>query len=275
MSEPLATEPPQVVPLRHPWRWVGAALVLAGTAWVGYAFATAPKIHWDVVGKYLFSAQILEGLLLTIVLTVLVMLASLALGIVVAIMQLSENPVLKAISTVYLWIGRATPSLVVILLWFNLALVFPTLGPGWFSWDTNTLLTPFATAVIALTLTEAPYIGEVVRGGLLAVGQGQREASKALGMVESTTLRRIVLPQAMRSILPPLGNEVVTVLKGTSLVSVIAAQELLTSAQNIYAVNFQVVELLFVVTIWYVAVTSLAMVGQHRLERHFAKGATR
>lgn len=275
MSTSTTPAPPQVVPLRHPWRWVSAALVLAATVWVAYEFATAPKIHWEVVGDYLFSTQILEGLVLTIVLTVLVMIASLALGVVVAIMKLSQNPVLNAISTVYLWIGRATPSLVVILLWFNLALVFPTLGPGWFSWDTNDVLTPFVTAVIALTLTEAPYIGEVVRGGLLSVGHGQREAAKALGMVESTTLRRIVLPQAMRAILPPLGNEVVTVLKGTSLVSVIAAQELLTSAQTIYAVNFQVVELLIVVTVWYVAVTSLAMVGQRRLERHFAKGATR
>jgi polar amino acid transport system permease protein len=206
---------------------------------------------------------------------VIVMVASALLGIVVALMRLSDNPVLRSVAWLYVWIGRAIPPLVVILLWFNLAIVFPRLGVGSLSADTNTVLTPFVAAIIALTLSEAPYIGEIVRGGLLSVDGGQNEAAQALGMRQGLIMRRIVLPQAMRAIVPPLGNELVTVLKVTSLVSVIAAQELLTSAQNIYTVSYQVVELLTVVTLWYIVLTSLAMAGQRRLELRFARGMTR
>ncbi len=265
----------EVVPLRHPWRWIGAGLVVAASAWIVYKFAVSPNIGWHIVGDYLFAAPILRGLEITLLLTVLTMIASVMLGVVVALMHLSENPVLSSIARIYVWIGRAMPSLVVILLWFNLALVFPRLGVGGFSADTNSVLTPFVTALIALTLTEAPYLGEIIRGGLLSVDQGQREAAQALGMRRAPILRKIVLPQAMRGILPPLGNEVITVLKATSLVSVVAAQELLTSAQNIYSVTFEVMELLIVVTIWYLVLTSLAMLGQSQLERRFSRGMTR
>jgi polar amino acid transport system permease protein len=263
------------VPLRHPWRWTSAVLLVAALFWLLYKFASSPNIAWDIVGDYLFAKEILKGLGVTLILTVLVMIASTALGVIVALMRLSASPVLRAVGWLYVWIGRAIPALVVILLWFNLALVFPRLGIGGLSVDTNTVLTPFAAALIALTLVEAPYIGEIVRGGVLSVDEGQRDAAQALGMRHSLVVRRIILPQAMRAIVPPLGNELVTVLKGTSLVSVIAAQELLSTAETIYSVNFQVIELLAVVTIWYVAVTSLAMVGQRHLERRFARGMTR
>jgi polar amino acid transport system permease protein len=269
-------EPPlEVVPLRHPWRWASAVLLVAALLWVSWRFATSPNIDWGTIGHYLFSEQILKGLALTIALTVLVMLTSMLLGTAVALMRLSENPVLRAVGWLYTWIGRAIPPLVVILLWFNLAIVFPRLGVGGLSADTNTVLTPFVAAVIGLTLSEAPYIGEIVRGGLLSVDGGQREAAEALGMRDRSIVRRIVLPQAMRAILPPLGNELVTVLKTTSLVSVIAAQELLTSAQSIYTVTYEVVELLTVATLWYIVLTSIAMAGQRRLELRFARGMTR
>ena len=263
------------MPLRHPWRWVSAALVVGAIVWVIYKFAASPNIEWGVVGDYMFSSTILKGLGLTLVLTVLVMIASIVLGVLVALMRMSENPVLSGLAWLYVWLGRAIPPLVLILLWFNLAIVFPTLGVGGFSTETNNVLTPFVAALTAMTLAEAPFIGEIVRGGLLSVDEGQREAALALGMREGLVVRRIVLPQAMRAIVPPLGNELVTVLKGTSLVSVIAAQELLTSAQNIYATSFQVVELLSVATIWYIFLTSIAMAGQRRLELRFARGMTR
>jgi polar amino acid transport system permease protein len=195
--------------------------------------------------------------------------------VVVAVMHLSPNPVLSTVARLYVWVGRAMPPLVVILLWFNLALVFPRLGIGDLSADTNEILTPFVTAIFALTLAEAPYLSEIVRGGLLSVDPGQREAAQALGLRPGPILRGIVIPQAMRSILPALGNELVTVLKATALVSVVAAQELLTSVQNIYSVTFEVMELLIVATFWYLVLTSLAMVAQSRIERHFAKGMVR
>jgi polar amino acid transport system permease protein len=269
-------EPPlDAVPLRHPWRWVSAGLVVAALGWLAYKFGSSPNISWGVVGDHLFAAPILKGLALTLVLTVIVMVTGTTLGVIVALMRMSDNPVLAAVGWLYVWIGRAIPALVLILLWFNLALVFPTLGVAGFSAETNDVLTPFAAAVTALTLAEAPYIAEIVRGGLLSVDEGQREAAVALGMRQRLVVRRIVLPQAMRAIVPPLGNEVVTVLKGTSLVSVIAAQELLTSAQNLYATSFQVVELLTVATLWYILLTSIAMAGQRRLELRFARGMTR
>jgi polar amino acid transport system permease protein len=211
----------------------------------------------------------------TLALTVASMLAGVLLGAVFAVMRMSENPVLRALSWAYTWFFRGTPVLVQIIFWFNLALLFPALGIFGMEVSTNTLITPFIAAVLALGLNEGAYMSEIVRAGILAIDPGQSEAAQALGLTRSQTMRRIVLPQAMRVIIPPTGNEAISMLKLTSLVSVIAAQDLLTRAQQIYSRNFLVIELLIVVSLWYLLVTSVASVGQYYLERHYARGSGR
>jgi polar amino acid transport system permease protein len=265
----------EAVPARHPGRWAGAlaALVIAG--WLAYLMATNDNVDWSMVQGYFTSEAILRGLVVTLALTVASMLAGVLLGAVFAVMRMSENPVLRALSWAYTWFFRGTPVLVQIIFWFNLALLFPALGIFGMEVSTNTLITPFIAAVLALGLNEGAYMSEIVRAGILAIDPGQSEAAQALGLTRSQTMRRIVLPQAMRVIIPPTGNEAISMLKLTSLVSVIAAQDLLTRAQQIYSRNFLVIELLIVVSLWYLLVTSVASVGQYYLERHYARGSGR
>jgi polar amino acid transport system permease protein len=268
-------EPIKAIPVRHWGQWISAAIVIAIVGALAYSVGTNPNLQWSIVGQYLFDNTILRGMLVTIELTVLSMAIGIALGIVLAVMRLSTNPVLSTVSTAYLWFFRGTPVLVQIVLWFNLALIFPRIGFGSFSADTNTLITPFGAALLALALNEAAYMAEIVRGGIQSVDAGQTEAAHALGMPQSLTTRRIVLPQAMRVIVPPTGNEVITMLKTTSLVAVIGASDLFTQAQAIGARNFTTFQMLIVASIWYLVMTTVLTYLQAHVERRFARGFTR
>ncbi len=277
---PPAPAPIRAVPIRHYGRWIGAAVSIGVLALIIRLFVVTPNINWERVGHYLTFSDILSGLQLTIILTIAAMAVGLGLGTVIAVMRLSVNPVLRTLSWVYIWFFRGTPLLMQILFCFNIAIILPEIGIGlpftdWgVSVNTNVIVTPFVAALIALALNEAAYMSEIVRAGILVVDYGQTEAAVALGMSRSLVFRMIVLPQAMRAIVPPTGNELIGLLKNTSLVSVIAAQELLTRAQNIYAQNLLVIELLFVAAFWYLLVTSLLMWGQYYVERYYARGSS-
>jgi polar amino acid transport system permease protein len=207
------------------------------------------------------------------------MVVGVALGVAAAVMQLSDSPVLRGAAGLYTWFFRGTPLLVQLIFWFNIGLVFPVIGigvpfggPMLVEWQANALITPFVAAALGLTINEGAYMAEIVRAGIRSVDPGQREAAEALGMSHRQILRRVVLPQAMRVIIPPTGNQFISMLKTTSMVSVIAGAELLTVAQRIYLGNFEVIALLVVASIWYVVLTSVASVGQHFLEKRFSRG---
>jgi polar amino acid transport system permease protein len=269
-----ARVPVEAIAARHPGRWIAAIVSLVLFGLLAYSLATNDNINWSMVQGYLTADAIISGLGVTIALTLASMLVGVVLGATFAVMRMSENPVLRTLSWLYAWFFRGTPVLVQIIFWFNLALLFKTLGPPGLQIDTNTLITPFIAAVLALGLNEGAYMSEIVRAGILSIDRGQSEAAHALGLTTGQTMRRIVLPQAMRVIIPPTGNEAISMLKLTSLVSVIAAQDLLTRAQQIYSQNFLVIELLIVVSIWYLALTTIASIGQHYLERHYARGSS-
>lgn len=268
-------------PLRHPWRWISGAAVLFLVAIFIHAIATNKKLDFAAIGQYLFSPRILSGLALTIVLTVLAMVISTLLAILIAAMRMSKNPVMQAVSAVYIWAFRGTPLLVQVVLWGYLGLLFDRLGIGvpftsimFWSMPTNLLVTPFTAGLLALTLNQAAYSAEIVRSGMLSVDSGQREAAASLGMTPVRTFRRILLPQAMRVIIPPMGNEFISMLKNTSLLSVIAVLEIYTVATQISAQNLKQIELLIVVSLWYLLLTSLLAIPQHYLEKYFGRGVS-
>jgi polar amino acid transport system permease protein len=278
------TEPPgeiQAVPVRHPGRWIGAAVIAVLVAALARSVATNPRFEWDVVGQYLFSSRILHGLVVTLELTVLAMAIGIALGTLLALMRMSQNVLLSSVSWVYIWLLRGTPVLVQILLWYNVAALYPTVdlgipfGPSFVHLNANTLITPFVAGMLALGLNEGAYMSEIVRAGIISVDEGQTDAAQALGMTRIQTMRRIVLPQAMRVIIPPTGNETISMLKTTSLVSFITVVDLLYAAQLIYSVNYKTIQLLIVASIWYLAVTSVLSIGQYYVERYFGRGSTR
>jgi polar amino acid transport system permease protein len=239
---------------------------------------TNPGFGWATVGQYLFSAPILNGLANTLILTVLSMAIGIIGGVLVAVMRLSPNPVLSSTSWGFVWLLRGTPLIAQLLFWNYLAALYPQLGlgipfgPTFVEFDVNTLITPFTACLLGLGLNEAAYMAEIVRGGLQSVDEGQTEAAGALGLSRAQTLRRIVLPQAMRVIIPPTGNETSAMLKNTSLVVVIGYFELLTSVQRIYSNNFQTIPMLIVAAIWYLVLTSILAVGQYYIERHYGRG---
>jgi polar amino acid transport system permease protein len=271
----------KAVPVRHYWRWVSGVIVLLIAFAAIDTVATAPQMHWQYVSKYLFGALILDGITLTLELTVAAMVIGIALGVLLAVMRLSPNPVTSTISWFYIWFFRGTPVLVQIFFWFNLAIILPYLGLGipfthiGINASTNKLITPVMAAILGLGLNEAAYMAEIVRAGIISVEHGQTEAAQALGMTRLQVMRRIVLPQAMRVILPPTGNETISMLKTTSLAFVASVPELFTRADQIASSTFEVVELLFVASIWYLFLTSILTVGQYYLERYFARGAQR
>ncbi|MBG7618749.1 amino acid ABC transporter permease [Herbaspirillum sp. AP02] len=268
---PYAIDHLKVVPRRYYGRWLSAALILLALGFVVHAFAHG-QIEWAVVAKFMTAKVILQGLLNTILMTIYAMVVGIVLGVVFAVMVMSPNKLLKAVATFYIWFFRGTPLLLQMLLWFNLALVFPTLGiPGWFEARTVDIITPFVASLLGLGIGQGAYTAEVVRGGILAVDNGQTEAAKAIGMTRLTALRRIVLPQAMRVIIPPVGNEVISMIKLTSVASVIQFSEILHNAQTIYFANARVIELLIVATVWYLAVVTVFSIGQHFLEQMFAR----
>jgi polar amino acid transport system permease protein len=287
VSEPIASsgrsrpEAIRAIPLRHPWRWVFAVLVLALAAAGLYTFAAAPGLDWRVVGQYLFFPQILRGILVTLELTVIAMVIGVTLGVVLAVMRLSVNPVVSTVSWFYIWFFRGTPVLVQLFFWYNLALILPHLSIGipftniqWVG-TTNQIVSPFLAAILGLGLNEAAYMSEVVRAGIISVDHGQTEAAQALGMTRVAVMRRIVLPQAMRVILPPTGNETISMLKTSSLAYITTVAELFYVQTEISNANFSVVELLVVASIWYLVMTSILTFGQYYLERYFARGSAR
>ncbi|MGE0216229.1 amino acid ABC transporter permease [Mycolicibacterium sp.] len=271
------------VPLRHPWRWIAAAVILVIVGLFLYGAATNPAYGWSTFGEYLFNERILLGVFNTLQLTVYSMAIGIVLGVVLTIMRLSDNPVLGAVAWVFLWIFRGTPVYVQLAFWG----LFPTIyqnvqlgvpfGPSLLHIDMQSFSIPFALAVIGLALNEGAYMAEIVRAGITSVPEGQLEASTALGMSWGMAMRRTVLPQAMRVIIPPTGNELISLLKTTSLVTAVPyAYDLYSIAtREIAARIFEPVPLLLVAATWYLIITSILMVGQFYLERYFSRGASR
>lgn len=265
----------KLVPRKYYGRYVAVLFIALCVGYVGYAFSQG-QIEWSYVKKFLFAKTIMMGLVNTIVLTILAMCIGIALGVITAVMRLSSNPVLSGVARVYVWLFRGTPVILQLLLWFNLALIFPVIGiPGVVEWQTVGVMTPFLAALLGLGINQGAYTSEVVRAGLLSVDTGQYEAAKAIGMPRLQSLRRIILPQAMRIIVPPIGNELVGMAKLTSLASVIQYGEMLHSAENIYYVNARVIELLMVAGVWYLVLVGVLSYLQSRIESHFARGAGR
>ena len=271
----------KAIAVRHPWRWVSALLVLGGVASVVSQVATAPRLRWDVVVYWLTQPTILNGLRVTVELTVIAMVMGVSLGVVLAVMRLSANPVVSTVSWLYIWFFRGTPVLVQLFFWYNLQLVLPHLSFGipftplvW-QGDTLRIITPFLAAILGLGLNEAAYMAEVVRAGIISVEQGQTEAAQALGMTRIQVMRRVILPQAMRVIIPPTGNETISMLKTSSLAYITTTSELFYVQSLTAAYNYRFVEMLIVASVWYIVCTSILTVGQYYLERHYARGASR
>ncbi|WP_326709961.1 amino acid ABC transporter permease [Streptomyces sp. NBC_01474] len=269
------------VPLPRPGRWVASAALAFVLVFLLQGWAANPRMQWATVGDHLFAPVVLEGLGTTLWLTAAAMAIGIVGGVVLAVMRRSDNPLLSRLSWLYIWVFRGTPLLVQLLFWYFLAAVVPQVGlgvpwgPTFVEFDTNRLVTQTSAALLGLGLHEAAYMAEIVRSGIASVDDGQSEAANALGMTHRQTLRRIVLPQALRIIIPPTGNQVISMLKTTSLVSVIAVPELLTSIQAIYSRNFQQIPLLTVACAWYLLAVSVLSVGQYYLERRYGRGASR
>ncbi|MER7724106.1 amino acid ABC transporter permease [Streptomyces sp. NPDC096323] len=276
VSKGATVPPPQIkaIPVRHWGRWLSGVVVVAVLGMLVYAFAQG-DINWDTVGDFVFDDRIIKGAVNTVIISVLSMIIGLVLGVVFAVMRLSKNPVTGAVAWLYIWLFRGTPVYVQLLLWFNLALIFPILNIGFYKDEMVDVMTPFAVALLGLGLNEGAYMAEIVRSGIQSVDEGQTEASHALGMSTGKTMRRIVLPQAMRVIVPPTGNEFINLLKTSSLVSAVQYTDLLRAATNIGATSFAVMEMLLVASIWYLALTSVFSIGQYYVERYYARGSLR
>jgi polar amino acid transport system permease protein len=280
-GQPLTPERVKAVPVRHPGRWLATAAVLIIAVALLRSAVTNPRFDWGLVGHYFLSSDVLHGLVVTLELTVVSMAIGIVLGVVLAVMRLSPNPLVSGASWFYIWFFRGTPILVQLLFWNFISALYPKIsfgipfGPEFFSVDANTLITPFVAAILGLGLNEGAYMAEIVRAGILSVDEGQTDAAHALGMTRLQTMRKIVLPQAMRVIIPPTGNETISMLKTSSLVSVIAIKDLLYSVQLIYAVNYKQIPLLMVASIWYLIFTTLLSIGQYYVERRFGRGFAR
>jgi polar amino acid transport system permease protein len=259
----------------HWGRWLAAAIILSLLALIARAFAYG-QIEWTYVGRFLTVPAILSGVANTVIMSVFAMALGIVLGVLVAIMRMADNPVLRGAALAYAWLFRGTPVILQLLLWFNLALVFPVMGvPGLWSARTVDVMTPFVAALLGLGINQGAYTSEVVRAGLISVDAGQYEAAQSIGMTRLRSLKRIILPQAMRVVIPPLGNEFIGMIKLTSLASVIQYSEVLHNAENIYYANSRVIELLIVAGIWYLAIVSVLTPLQMLLERRFARGAAK
>jgi polar amino acid transport system permease protein len=272
---PSQPEPIKAIPVRHYGRWVAAVVVIAVLVLLGRAFATG-NVNWDAIPQYLFNGDILKGLRNTLLITVLSMIIGVVLGVILAVMRQSKNPVTSTVAWFYVWFFRGTPVYVQLFLWFNLGLVFqyidimPIYKDEW-----SDFMTPFLCALLGLGLNEAAYMAEICRAGLNAVDEGQTEAAHALGMSQGKTLRRIIVPQAMRVIVPPTGNEVINMLKTSSLVIAVQYYDLLQAAQNVGRDSGVVVEMLILAAAWYLIATTVLSIGQYYLERYYARGSSR
>ncbi|WP_045823019.1 amino acid ABC transporter permease [Williamsia herbipolensis] len=286
-TEPVATSaadpvPIKAIPVRKPGQIIAAVVVVVLVVLFVYGAATNPAYGWSTYGKYLFDTRILSGVGYTLALTVLAMIIGVVLGALLAVMRLSPNRVLRSVGWVYLWIFRGTPVYVQLVFWGLFPSIYKTIDLGipftvqFAHFDIQDLNAAFTFAMIGLALNESAYMAEIVRAGILSVGEGQTEASKALGMSWGQTMWRTVLPQAMRVIIPPTGNEVISMLKTTTLVTAVPySAELYGRANDIAGVNFQPIPLLLVASTWYLAVTSVLMVGQFYVERYYSRGSSR
>ncbi|HTF49897.1 MAG TPA: amino acid ABC transporter permease [Pseudonocardia sp.] len=267
-----------IVRRRSPLRLLGMLVMLVLAAMLVNTLITNERFEWAVVAQYLTVEAVVAGALLTLELTAIAMVLGVALGIVLALMRMSRSRLLASTSWGFVWFFRGTPLLIQLIFWFNLSALYPALslgipfGPEFVTGSSNAFITPFVAAVLGLSLNEAAYMAEIVRGGLLGVDRGQTEAAQALGMRRLHMLHRIVLPQAMRIIVPPVANQTLSMLKNTSLVSVLGAADLLHSAQIIYSRTYQTVPLLIVAALWYLAMTSVLSVGQYYVERYYRRG---
>jgi polar amino acid transport system permease protein len=288
MSTPATTLPPASapaprvdlppVPLARPGRRIAAVLVALLIAWMATIVVGNPNFQWQVVGKYLFSKEIMDGVKLTIELTLSAMAIGVTLGVITALMRLSENRLLSGAATVYIVAFRGTPALVQLIFWYNLAALFPKItlgipffGPDFMSLNANAIITPVVAANLGLGLCEGAYMAEIVRAGIMSVDPGQREAGVALGLTRAQTMRRIILPQALRVIVPPTGNQIIGMLKLSSLASVISVTELLAAAGLIYTRTFETIPLLIVASLWYIALTGVLTLGQRVIERRLGR----
>jgi polar amino acid transport system permease protein len=269
----------KAIPVRHWGRWLAATIILLLIASLAYSFANNPRVGWSTIGHYFIDGYILGGVVVTLYLTVIAMAIGVVGGTLIAVMRLSRNPILSAVSQVYIWFFRGTPLLVQLLFWFFFAALYPTIFIGipfthvsFFSLNASTLIGASAAAILGLGFNEIAYASELVRAGIISVDKGQIEAAQSLGMSYSKTLRRIILPQAMRVIIPPMGNETISMLKTTSLVIVISGTDLLSRASYVYSQNLQEIPLLITASIWYLILTTIFSVGQYYLERHYARG---
>lgn len=271
----------RVVPARRPGRWVATAVAVVLLAMAGNALITNPAWDWHFVGQYLFYETILRAVGVTLRLTVLGIVLGFLLGTVIALMRLSGSPLLQSVAWGYVWLFRSVPLILQLLFWFNLALLYDRIsfgvpfGPSFVSVGTMELIGPLTAATLGLALHQAAYSAEIVRSGFLSVDQGQLEAAAALGIPRGRQIRRILLPQAMRAIIPNAGNEIIGMVKGTSVVYIMAIPELFYQVQVIYARNGRVIALLLVAAIWYLLLTTVLSIIQYYVERYYARGAVR
>lgn len=288
MSAPSASSPSEAerdvasahrpFPLDRVILWGVVVAIAANALWV---VARNENFGWPVVAQWFFDPTVMQGLTVTLWLTVVAMSLGVALGLILAVMRMSGDRLASGLAGLFIWFFRGTPLLVQLIFWYNLSTLFPTIsigipfGPTFASWDTNDVITPITAAIVGLALNEAAYMAEIIRGGLLSVDKGQAETAAAFGMTKGRALRRIVIPQAMRSIVPPTGNQLISMIKATSLVSVIAMADLLYSVQSIYNRTFEIVPMLMVAVIWYLFITSILNVGQGYIERYYARGVRR
>ena len=272
---------PEVLTPAYVGRWFGVAFVALAGAWILYQFVTNGGFQWPVVARYMLDRRVLAGVAMTLQLTALVMVIGTILGIVVAVMRLSADPLLRFCAVAFVWFFRGTPVLIQLVFWYNLASLFPELsfgipfdGPKFYSISATVAISSFTAALLGLGLNEAAYMAEIIRAGLLSVDPGQAEASKALGHRPFQTFRVVVLPQAMKAIVPPTGNQVIGMLKYTSIASVVSLKELMHSVEDIYSRTFETIPLLIVAALWYLILVSVLSFGQAFIEKYYARGWT-
>jgi His/Glu/Gln/Arg/opine family amino acid ABC transporter permease subunit len=269
----------KAIPIRHWGRSIASVIILIVFFLLAYSFIKNPHVEWGTIKDWLFKPLVLRGALVTLELTFIAMAIGAVGGTLLAVMRLSKNYVLSYLSWLYIWFFRGTPVLVQILLWGNFGILYPKFILGlpfshfvFSSIDSNRIVTGFVAAILGLGLNEAAYAAELVRAGIISVDKGQTEAAESLGMSPGLTMRRVILPQAMRVIIPPMGNETISMLKTSSLVFVIGGHDLMTNIQIAYSQNFKIFPLLLVACIWYIFFTTLMTVGQHYLEAYFGRG---
>ncbi len=270
----------RAVPLRHPGRWVATGILLVLAAMLVHDIVTNPGFGWGVVGSYFFATPVVDGVEKTLELTFVAMAVGVVLGVLFAVMRLSPNPILSGAAWLYIWFFRGTPVYVQLLFWYVIAVLQPTIslgipfGPEFVHMSANSIVTPFVAALLGLGLNEGAYYAEIVRAGILSVEHGQFEAAQSLGMRRTPLMRRIVLPQAMRVIVPPTGNETISMLKTTSLAVVVTYPELLYQTENIAARTYETVPLYIMASFWYLLMTTVLTMGQYYVERYYARGTS-